>query len=355
MRVLGFENVIPTGKLGISRMSRSTPTLLAPLLITVSLLLSSCGGSSDGLTLYSGQHEQTAFLLVKAFEHQTGIKVQIRSADEATLGNQIDQEGSSSPADVFYAENTPVLEALAAKKLLAQVTPSILAEVPSRYDSAKGQWVGVSARVSALVYNTSKLQPGALPRSILELASPQWKGKLGFAPSETDFQPLLTAIIKLDGTAAAERWLKGMQANGRIYPDNETVVSQVNNGESDLGPINQYYWYRLRQEQGAGGTHSALHYYAAGDPGDLVDVSGAAILSSSHHQNAAQKLLAFLVSHDGQEVLAHSSSFEYPLRPGISPAAGLAPLTPSKANSLTPAELGDGSAALAMEQRLGLL
>jgi iron(III) transport system substrate-binding protein len=248
-----------------------------------------------------------------------------------------------------------VLEALARKGMFAPVAPATLAAVPSRYDSAGGDWVGVSARVSVLVYNTAKLRAAALPSSILELASPKWSGKLGFAPSETDFQPLVTAVIKLDGTGAAERWLRGLQANGRIYPDNETVVAQVNNGESDLGPIDHYYWYRLRQEQGAGGTASALHYYAAGDPGDLLDVSGAAILKSSSHQAAAQKLLAFLVSEAGQQAIAHSDSWEYPVRPGVSPAAGLVPLAQLKVNSLTPAELGDGSEALAMEQRLGLL
>jgi len=342
-------------KIGIPRLSRRTPILLAPFLISVSLLLGACGGSSSALVLYNGQHEQTTVQLVKAFERQTGIKVQIRSADEATLGNQIDQEGSNSPADVFYAENSPVLEALAAKGLLAPVDATTLAAVPSSDSSPAGRWVGVSARVSALVYNTTKLTAAEVPSSILELAEPKWQGKLGFAPSETDFQPLVTAVMKLDGTQSAERWLKGLQANGQIYPDNEAVVTQVNDGQSELGPINHYYWYRLRQEQGAAGTTSALHYYAPGDPGALVNVSGAAILKSSAHEAEAQKLLAFLVSRAGQETIAHSDSWEYPLRPGVSAAAGLTPLAQLRAHSLTPAELGDGSAALAMEQRLGLL
>ncbi len=335
---------------------RPITAAFALAVVSLSLVLSACGSSSSkGLVLYSGQHEQTTAKLVEAFERKTAIRVQIRSDDESTLGNQIEQEGSNSPADLFYTENTPVLEALAAKGLLAPVDPATLASVPHSDDSSSGSWVGVSARVSALVYNTEKLKASELPSSILELAAAKWKGKLGFAPSETDFQPLITAVIKLDGPTAAERWLKGLQANGKLYPDNETVVAQVNNGESELGPINHYYWYRLRQEEGSGATHSALHYYAAGDPGALIDISGAAILRSSGHQAEAQQFLAFLVSREGQEVLAHSDSYEYPVRPGVAANSQLPPLAGLKANSLQPAELGDGGEAFSMEQRLGLL
>jgi iron(III) transport system substrate-binding protein len=342
-------------------MYSKTAATLSLLILMISTGLTACGGTSGSsgsattITLYNGQHEQTTALLVKAFEAQTGIHVKVRSADEATLGNQIVQEGSNSPADVFYTENTPVLEALQEKGLLAPVDASTLSAVPSRYDSARGDWVGVSARVSALVHNTAKLGHAKPPSSILELAEPQWRDKVGFAPSETDFQPLVTAIVKLKGAAVAERWLKGLQTGARVYPDNETVVAQVNNGESELGPINHYYWYRLHQEQGSSGTHSALSYYTPGDPGDLVNVSGAAILKSSSKQADAQKLLAFLISRTGQETLAHSDSWEYPIRPGIAPAAGLRPLSAIGYGSLTPTELGDGSAALELEQKLGLL
>jgi len=338
-------------------MSRGTSPLLLVVLVSAGLLASACGGSSGAraITLYNGQHEQTTAALVAAFEKQTHIAVNVRSGDEAELADQIMQEGTSSPADVFYTENTPVLEALREHGLLAPVAASTLAQVPRRYDSAQGDWVGVSARVSVLVYNTSQVEPSQLPSSILELAEPRWRGKVGFAPSETDFQPLITSIVRHDGRAAAERWLKGLQANSKLYPDNETVVAQVNNGESAVGLINHYYWFRLRAEVGAGGMHSALHYYAPGDAGDLVDVSGAAVLRSSAHRAAAQAFLAFLVSRAGQETIAHSHSYEYPLRPGVSPAPGLRPFAQLRPTPLTPAELGDGGEALALEQKLGLL
>lgn len=341
------------------RAPRNSSLLLASLPAVAALALAACGSSSksgpDTLTLYNGQHEQTTALLVRDFEHKTGIKVKIRSADEATLANQIIQEGSNSPADVFYTENSPALEALGEKGLLSSVDSATLGAVPRADSSQRGDWVGVSARVSEMVYDTALTKGVRLPGSVLELAEPSYKGKVGFAPSETDFQPLVTAISKLKGRAAAEAWLLGMKENGKVYPDNETVVAQVNNGESAIGPINHYYWYRVREEQGKDGMHSRLQPFAKGDPGNLINVSGAAVLRSSGKQADAQKLLAYLVSEAGQHALASSDSWEYPLRPGVAPHPGLPPLSSFGPSSLTPAQLGNGREALELEQKVGLL
>src|SRR5262249_17817915 len=81
------------------------------------------GGQAGSITLYSGQHEQTTDGLVAAFEQQTGIKVSVRNDDEDTLANLIAVQGSHSPADVFYTENSPPLEFLQEKGLLSKVTP----------------------------------------------------------------------------------------------------------------------------------------------------------------------------------------------------------------------------------------
>ena len=212
-----------------------------------------------------------------AFEKQTGIKVAVRSDSESVVANQILQEGGRSPADVVYTENSPPLQKLAEQHLLAPVSASTLRAVPARYDSPAGDWVGVSARVTVLVYNTSTLSPAQLPKSALDLAGPRWKGKLGFAPTETDLQPVITSIAAARGQAAALAWLKGLKANAgtNVYPDNEAVMAKINSGQVQIGLINNYYWYRLRLHDGAGSMHSAEAHLAAGDPGYVLNVSGA--------------------------------------------------------------------------------
>src|SRR6516164_7633688 len=130
------------------------------------------GGQADTITLYSGQHEQTTDGLVAAFEQQTGIKVSVRNDDEDTLANLIAVQGSHSPADVFFTENSPPLEFLQEKGLLSKVTPGTLADSPAKYDSPAGDWVGVSARVSVIVYNPSLIARNQLPAGVMQLASP---------------------------------------------------------------------------------------------------------------------------------------------------------------------------------------
>jgi len=321
--------------------------------------LGACGGTGGGgtesLTLYSGQHPQTTQALVDAFEKETGIRVRIRSDDEDVLANQIVEEGTGSPADLIYAENSPALQFLSGKGLLAATAPATLAAVPARYDSPRGQWVGVSARVSVMVYNTSRLSPAQLPTSVMDLARPQWMDKLGLAPGETDFQPIVASIALARGQQGALAWLKAVKANAgsHLYPSNEGLSNAVNTGQVAIGIINHYYWYRQRAEVGA--RHSAVAYFAARDPGYVVDVSGAAVLRSSRHRGAAQKFLAFLVSPAGQEIIARSQSYEYPLAAGVQSAQPIPAFSGLQPAPFTVAQLGDGSLALKLLQEAQLL
>ena len=309
------------------------------------------------ITIDSGQHPETTSQLVSAFEVQTGIHVTVRNDDEDVLAQEIATEGSRAPADVFISENSPALEFLDKRGLLSRIDSSTLRLVPAAYSSARGDWVGVSARVSVIVYNTAHLKASQVPNSILDLAKPQWAGKLAIAPGETDFQPIIISMEHRYGATKTVSWLKSIAANGAAhnYPNNETLVSKVNSGEAWLGIVNHYYWFRLRQVLGNRAMHSALHYLAPGDPGYVLDYSGAAVLRASHQSQAAQRFVAFLVSKKGEEIIAHSNSFEYPIGSGVPSANGLKPFSSLQPAKLTPAELGDGSAAVALLQRAGLL
>src|SRR3984885_9462501 len=322
---------------------RHWPTVVLALVVCGVLGGCSSSGSDpssgQAITLYSGQHEQTVNGLVSAFQKQTGITVNVRNDDEDTLANLIAVQGSHSPADVFYTENSPALEFLQEKGLLAPVQPSTLARTPAKYNSAAGDWVAISARVSVLIYNPSLIAKSQLPTSVMQLADPKYQGKFAFAAGETDFQPIVTSVLKTYGQAATLNWLQGLKANAasHLVPDNETVANEVNRGQVPFGVINQYYWYRLQAEIGASAMHSRLAYFAPHDPGYVIDVSGAAVLKSSKHPAAAQKFLAFLVSKQGQDIIARAAgdeqSYEYPLAAGVTTSAPETPFSQLAPNS----------------------
>ncbi|HEX3593275.1 MAG TPA: extracellular solute-binding protein [Pseudonocardiaceae bacterium] len=358
-----------------STIARSRPgrTLAAvSALLTAGVVLAACGNGSTSsadapaspnapikgqtITLYNGQHEETTNALVKAFERQTGVNVKVRSDDEDVLAQQIEQEGANSPADVFYTENTPPLVRLDEKGLLAPVDSNSMSAVPAQYSASDHNWVGVSARVSTLVYNTDDLKPADLPKSVLDLANPKWRGKLDIAPGETDFQPIVTAVAGDIGDAATVTWLQALKANATTHqdPDNETLVANVNKGITQIGVINHYYWYRLKDENGNGGMHSALQRFAAGDDGYLLDVSGAAVIKASQHQKAAQALVNFLVSANGEKVLAGSDSWEYPIGSGVTNPT-LPPLAQEQPKKFDLRQIGDGNKAVMLLQQAGLL
>ena len=313
------------------------------------------GGSGGGsITLYNGQHEQTTQAIVDAFTKATGISVKLRSGDEASLASQIIQEGSSSPADVFYAENTPALLNLDEKQLFAPVDGATLAATPATYSAPDKGWVGVSARVSALIYNTKALTPAQLPKSILELGQSAWKGKIGIAPGETDFGPVISSVASATGYDAAVAWLKGLKANAgdKDFPSNEALVAAIDRGDVQAGVIDTYYWYRAQQEQGS--VNSAVAFFAPGDAGYVLNISGAAVLKSSKHQADAQKLVAFLAGARGEQIIAHSFSFEYPLATGVAADPKLPPLATLKPNAISIASIGDGSASVGLLEKAQL-
>ncbi len=327
-------------------------------LVVLALLLAvaGCGGSADSrsILLYNGQHPQVTTELVAAFEKQTRIKVEVRTNDGIVLADQLLQEGSSSPADVYLTENSPELEDLEEHGLLAKLDPATLAQVPSRYESASGEWAGMALRISALAYDPSLIPAARLPKSLLELAEPGWKGKVALAPTDSDFVPLVGAVIATYGKQAAVNWLSGLKRNGSLYQSDESVVAAVNKGDVAVGIINHYYWYRLRLEVGASGMHSSLYFFPNHNVGSLENISGAAVLKTSKHPQEAQEFVKFLLSPTAQEILAHGYDFEYPLRPGIKPNPQITPLTKIAPAELSPTVLGNDQQASQLIQESGL-
>jgi len=337
-----------------AHVSLSRAAVVAVTALTVCLV--GCGGSnSPSIVLYNGQHTQLTAALISAFQKQTGIAIRLRTNDSLVLADQILEEGHASPADIYISENSPELVTLDQHGLLAKLPSSILDQVPAADDAPDGDWVGMALRVSALVYDPSLISRSKLPASILTLAQPQWKGKIAIAPIDSDFPPLVGAVIDEYGTKAAVAWLAGLKRNAQTYQDDESVVAAVNRGAVACGIINQYYWYRLRLEVTSRAMHSTLYYFPNHNVGSITNISGAAILATSKNKTDAEKFLAFVVSRAGQEIIAHSDDFEYPARAGVQANSALPPLASTDHATLSVTALGTDKQASQLLEQSGLI
>ncbi|MGH3915560.1 MAG: extracellular solute-binding protein, partial [Pseudonocardiaceae bacterium] len=267
---------------------------------------------------------------------------------------QLVAEGASSPADVFITENSPALGLVSSEDLFAPVDQATHDQVSAQFSSAKGDWVGIAARSTSLVYNPALLPAAELPRSIMDLAGPSFMDRFGIAPGGADFHAIVSAVFAVNGDAAGQQWLQGLKSNARIYQNNVAILKAVNSGQVAAGVIYHYYWFQDRAEAGENSSQTELHFFQNQDAGGFLSISGAGVLKSSKHAADAQKLVAYLSGKDGQELLANSKFLEYPVGASVSANPGLKPFSEL---SPPPVDLNtlNGPAIVEAMQRAGLL
>lgn len=322
-------------------------------LLSLGLLLPLAARADDAvtLTLYNGQHEATGKAVADAFTKATGIQVRIRKGGGGQLANQIAEESERSPADIIYTEEAPPLIKLANQGLLAKVDDALLKQVEPQYADPAGHWIGVTSRVRVLAYNPKELGDQPLPQSVLDVADPEWSGKIAFVPSSGEFLGQVAAIIKLQGREKAEEWLTGLKAFGSTYTNNVIAMKAVENGEVAAALINSYYWMALKKEKGE--LNSKLHYFADGDAGGLASVSGVAVVKASKHPKEAQQFVAFMLSEEGQKAIL-SQSAEYPVNPKVPADPLLKPYDQLRPPKLSASDIGLAEDALELEREVGL-
>lgn len=330
----------------------SAVTLVASAAVTALLMAgcSSASGAGSGsnpptasadqpLTVYNAQHESLTQAWVDAFTKKTGIKVTVRQGSDYEFSNQLIAEGKASPADVFLTENSPAMTQVENAGLFAPIDQAIIDQVPEQYRPSSNKWTGIAARATVFAYNKDKLDAAQLPKSIMDLEDPAWKGRWGASATGADFQAIVSAILEQEGEPATAKWLQGMKQNTQIYKGNSAVMKAVNAGEIDGGVIYHYYWFGDQARGGENSDHVALEYFKHQDPGAFVSISGGGVLASSDQQTQAQELLEFITGPEGQKILQTGTSFEYAVGSDVASNPELVPLADLQAPAIDPAKL----------------
>jgi iron(III) transport system substrate-binding protein len=305
------------------------------------LTIAGCGGGGETLTIYSGREEELVAPLIEQFEQETGTDVEVRYGDSAELAATIAEEGDGSPADVFFAQDPGSLGAVSGEGLLAELPAASLERVSERFRDPEGRWVGTSGRSRVIAYNTEELSENDVPDSVFDLTDPRWEGRVGVAPTNASFQAFVTAMRLQEGEEKTRAWLEDLKANGvRFYEKNTPIVEAVASGEIDLGLVNHYYLYLVKEEQP--GAPVANHFLPGDDPGALVSAAGVGVLDSTDNREDAEEFVEFLLSDEGQRFYTErAEEAEYPVVAGIPVKAGLPALESLSGPDIDFTALGD--------------
>lgn len=307
------------------------------------------------VTLYSGRNEELVGPLLEQVEEATGVAVEVRYGDTAEMAAQILEEGEATPADVFFGQDAGALGALTGAGVLAELPPGILEVVPDEYEASDGTWVATSARARVVAYDPAQVPEADLPQSYQDLLDPRWAGQIGYPPTNASWQAFVTGLRVALGEDEARAWLEGFAAqNPQRFENNNAVLDGVDAGQVQLGLINHYYIYPRFEELGMEGVNARIHYVGGGDPLGLVNVAGAGVVEGTDAPEAAQAVVEFLVSEQGQQYFADETA-EYTVREGVtSTVHDLPPLSDLQNPDIDLSDLASLEETLAMLQETGL-
>ena len=308
----------------------------------------------DTLVIYSGRGESLVGPVIQQFSEATGIPVEVKYGKTGALAATLLEEGSKSPADIYFAQDPGGLGSVNA--ILSSLSDEIVSLGPSWANSPDDKWVGISGRGRVVVYNNEAIKDPAtqLPDDIYDFVDSKWKGKIGWAPTNGSFQAMVTGMRVIWGEEKTEQWLEGIMANNpKVYAKNTPTVVATAAGEVEVGFVNHYYLHRFMAEEGE--TFAARNYFLpGGGPGSIVLVAGAGILDVSDNKDAAEAFLKFMLSPAAQGYFANQT-YEYPLVDGVKKSRLLPDLDTLNTPDIDISDLGDLESTQELLRKVGAL
>lgn len=286
-------------------------------IIFIVLMVCIAAGMSEAqeLVVYSGRGERLIKPVLDEFTKRTGIKIILHSAGTVELLNKLIAEGDRSPADVYFTVDAGTLERARIAGLLQSIKSEIITKnIPAEMRATDNSWVGLSLRIRVIAYNPKRVKPEKI-RTFDSLTDPKFKGRLGLRTGSNVYVQSHTAMmIAESGEVETERFLRGVLVNAgdKIYPSDSRAVEAVAKGEVDVAIVNHYYVLgHLKKNPPDSAT---LDFVIP--PKTAYNVSGGSILRTSKNKDAAQKLIEFMASDEGQAMFAYENR-EYPVNPKI--------------------------------------
>lgn len=268
----------------------------------------------ERLVVYCAHDAVYAEDILRKFEQQSGIRIDVKFDTEATkslgLVQQIIQEGDRPRCDVFWNNELLGTRELQDRGLLQPYQGEAWKRMPPQFRDTDGHWVGFGARLRVYIINPEKM-PATEEAVTAMLAGNDLSAvaiaKPMFGTTLTQYSLMWQTL----GPDAVKEWHESLRRRGIMeVAGNATTKNLVAAGTCALGFTD---------------TDDA---FVALDDGFRVEMlpirvegqticipNTAAIIRGTKRQSAAEKLIDYLASADTELALAKSKSRQVPLGP----------------------------------------
>jgi iron(III) transport system substrate-binding protein len=279
-----------------------------------------CGSRESEVVVYTALDQEFSETIFNDFARDSGIAVRPKFDTESTktvgLTNVIIAEAQRPRCDLFW--NNEILNTLRLERqgLLRPYKSPAAADYPAEARSPRGTWYGFAARARVLVVNTNRLSEHRRPKSIRDLADPQWYEQCAIAkPLFGTTATHAACLFAAWGDDEAKDFFLAVKRNARIMSGNKQVAQAVAAGTIAFG-LTDTDDAIVEMERG---MPVAMVYpdQGAGQVGTLFIPNTLSLIKDSPNPAAAEKLLDYLLASDVERRLAAGPSAQIPLRKGV--------------------------------------
>ncbi|WP_291844017.1 extracellular solute-binding protein [Maricaulis sp.] len=300
------------------------------------------------VNVYSARHYSSDEAIYAAFTAETGIEVNLVSANGDQLIERVRADGERSPADVIITVDAARLHRAEEAGLFARTDFSDLTHtVPANLIDPEGYWVSFAKRSRVIAWSNTRVQPGEITR-YEDLVDPRWQGRICVRDSGNAYnQSLLASLVAHLGEEGAQAWAQGVVDNMARAPQggDRTQINGIAAGECDVAITNHYYYAMMVNSDDpaarAAASQVTLFFPNQETTGAHVNVSGAGIAVNAPHPENARALIEYFFSDTAQRAFAEMTN-EIPVRTDVSwENPTLAAMLPFVEDDLNVSELGD--------------
>lgn len=255
---------------------------------------------------------ELALPLAAAFKTAYGIEVAVERVSPRSLGDRLVQGARTRQSGIDIVDGRSAIPQLKRAGLLAPIEWLAQSGLPPELMDREGYWIATNLYFNAVAVNTDLVPPERRPRSLDDLLSPEWAGRMVWSSQSTlsSGAGFIGSILRERGEERGRAYLTrlGQQQIASFDGSSRQVVDKLIAGQFEIGL--QVFHHQVAVSSGRGAPVAWLPLEPL-----TGSVTAVAITRQSSHPNAARLFVDFLISAAGQEIIREGDGL--PARPGV--------------------------------------